>query len=721
MINSKVEIRREIEKVASSYDDTELFSSEYFYEILQGIVSGACAELNRDIYVHAFCNDKKDTTAYTDGDTVVINTLGPLIREIKTTWGKYMQNVGHLIHECGHIFFTDFIAHIERLKAWKSDKTTFAVEIPEVEGIDINEITEYLDTHPNYKKMYLHSMGNLDNVMEDVFIENCLYDKFSGVAALGLQRTRDELYRQSSTNQEIAQKVLDCKVQPIDALISLLLIKRTGYELKSEKSTTDEQQEVLDILFDAMDRVEYEIDALKWEHIGNKRTILLNNLFVKLMYLLPQPKDNEDYDDPEQAIKDFLKQLSEQIKKMLEESNSEEGEGEGTPIPIPFSSSGSSCDYSDEEAESSMGEADKELEKDGSSVAPTGSTAPVKGSKPSKSKSEASRKKASEMSDKTCEDELDKAKKEMAKNEVLEKDEEAHSDELQDEANSIDEKANAENDNAGNTHFNGFQIDRKGTRDVKVNIPGYNMIFKKVEKVSNTLAKKISNILKQHQEEDSPISGYLMGNVFNARDVYRNDGKYFSRINEPDGDLKVVFSVLVDESGSMYGKKTEIARQATILLENTLRKLNVPFMITGHTEYSRECTIKPYCDFDTNDGMDKYRLFDICADSGNIDGAAITYMGEKLVKRPEDIKILIVISDGEPAGTSYYSDYDSNEDTRKAIEHYRKQGIKIFGAVVDEWERVSRIYGDEYSFDARQDSELEKTFCRLIKKYCLVR
>lgn len=721
MLNSKVEIRREIEKVASSYDDGTLFSSEYFYEILQGIVTGACAELNRDIDVNAFCDEKDNTTAYTDGDRVVINTLGPLIRNIKTTWGKYMQNVGHLIHECGHIFFTDFIAHIERFKAWSAEKTSFAIETPEVEGIDVQELTDYLDSHPIYKKMYLSSMGNLDNTMEDVYIENCLYDKFSGVAALGLQRTRDELYRQSSTNEELAQLVLDGKIMPIDALIDMLLIKRTGYQLKSVNKPTEEQQEVLDVLFDAMDRVEYEIDSLKWEHDGNKRTKLLNNLFVKLMYLLPEPPDNEDYTDLSEMIKDFMKKLSDKIKKMLEESSEAEGDGEGTPVPIPFKSSGSSRDYTDDEAKSLMDEATKEMEKDGSSTAPKGSGKPVKGFKPSKSKSEASRKKASEMSDKTCEDELEKAKKEMAKNEVLEKDESEHSDEMQAEADSIDEKADSENDSAGNSRFRGFKINRKSTKEAKANISGYNKIFKKVEKVSNTLAKKISNILKQHQEEDSPISGFLMGNVFNARDVYHNDGKYFSRINEPDGKLRVAFSVLVDESGSMYGEKTEKARQATILLENTLRKLNVPFMIAGHTEYSGECTINPYCDFDTNDGMDRYRLYDINADSGNIDGAAITYMGEKLLKRPEEIKILIVISDGEPAGTSYYEEYDSNKDTKLSIEHYRKQGIKVFGAVVDEWERVSEIYSDEYSFDAREDKELEKTFCRLIKKYCLVR
>jgi nitric oxide reductase activation protein len=164
-----------------------------------------------------------------------------------------------------------------------------------------------------------------------------------------------------------------------------------------------------------------------------------------------------------------------------------------------------------------------------------------------------------------------------------------------------------------------------------------------------------------------------MGQRFNARDVVHNDGKYFSRISVPDGKLRVCFGILVDESGSMYGRKTESARRATILLEDTLRNLNVPFMICGHTTgWSDEVLIRSFVDFDTNDGKDRYRLADITAMYGNTDGGAITYVGEKLLKRPEEQKVLIVISDGQPSGTSFYS-YDYNEDTTMAVNYYRKK------------------------------------------------
>lgn len=719
MLNSKRDIRREIEKTASSLQDEEIFSSKYFYDILYGIANGACNELGRDIYLNAFCDKSDSTTAYTNGAEITINTLGPLIKDIESNWGKYVNNVGHMIHECGHILFTDFDAAIERRRAWNSDKTYFYGKTPEIPGLDVEKILEYLDSHPVYKKMYIHSMCNLDNVMEDVFIENCLYDKFDGIASIGLQKTRDELYRQSKCVEDIYQCVLDNKITPLDAFINMLLIKRTGYEFKTNNSITKEQKDVEFVLLDAISRVDYEIDALRWESNGSRRNELLNTLFCKLQYLLPEPPDNDDYSDPEEAIKQMLKDLMDQIEKALEEQK--DSEGEGSPSSIPFKSSDNSRDYSDEDADSKMDSADDSLSKDGMSEAPTGCSKPVANTL-DKDNSLEKQKEMSDISEETCKSEFEKAKKEVATNKTLDEDEEKHQAELQSEADEIDKDGEKNSSIArGNKFFNGIRIDRPSYAKANSLKDEYLQIFENVKKYSDLLAKKINNILKSEREVDSPDSGYLMGNIFNAKDVYHNDGKYFSRTIEPDGKLKVVFSILVDESGSMRGRKSEVARKATIMLENTLRKLNVPFMIAGHTDNGQDVIIKPYCDFDTNDGLDRYRLADISADWGNIDGAAIKYMGDKLLKRPEEIKVLIVISDGEPAGVSYFHEYSSDEDTKLAVEYYRKKGIKVFGAVVDEWESVSQIYGQEYSFDARENGALEQTFAKLVKRFCLIR
>ena len=114
---SKSEIRREIEKISSSYSTGEIFSSPYLNEILQAIVTSACESLNRIPQVESICDPSSDFTACTEGTRVMINTLGPLIRERDTNWDKYTNVVGHVIHECGHVLFTDFIEQMKPVAA----------------------------------------------------------------------------------------------------------------------------------------------------------------------------------------------------------------------------------------------------------------------------------------------------------------------------------------------------------------------------------------------------------------------------------------------------------------------------------------------------------------------------------------------------------------------------------------------------------------------------
>lgn len=61
-----------------------------------------------------------------------------------------------------------------------------------------------------------------------------------------------------------------------------------------------------------------------------------------------------------------------------------------------------------------------------------------------------------------------------------------------------------------------------------------------------------------------------------------------------------------------------------------------------------------YAEFDSIDTSDRYRLMDMSARNGNRDGAALRFVAEHLAKRPEKQKLLIIISDGQPADTGYY-------------------------------------------------------------------
>lgn len=727
---SKAEIRREIEKISSSYTSEEIFSSPYMKNILQAIVTSACEPLKRIPDVEAFCNEQSDFTACTEGSRVLINTLGPLIRERDSNWDRYVNVVGHVIHECGHVLFTDFIQMANMLNSWLDGNFGFYPEVPKVEGTDPERIADYLDEHPNYRKILVNEMKNIQNIMEDVYIENRLFEKFDGVAILGLAKSREELWKQGPCEDEFYNAVLEGRISPLSCYSQMLLSKRTGYPLKEVDDLSEEQKEVKQLMGHYFDLTEEEIDRLKWESDGKERDKMLNRLLVKLQPLLPEAPYNEDLKDPNKEIRRMLKDL---MKELSRSQNEEEREGDSSQAQQSGNSSfsgqpssqssedqgqssgnpGSPNDYSEIQASEQIRQSNQMAENAGMSAVPQGSSKPVQSGQPDRKAAERSETLAKEGSDsrEACQHKFEEAVKNIARKEFEEADEKQHASDLQNEADEI--LKDVVNRRRGSCEFvPAYSAERISVGSEQVE--AYNRVYESIASVSKHLSKKLSNLLDD-REIESTDSGYLMGQRFNARDVVRGDGKYFSRITEPDGQIRVCFGILVDESGSMCGRKALDARKAAILLEDTLRKVNVPLMICGHTTEGDDVLIRNYVDFDTNDGKDRYRLAEISGRENNIDGAAITYMGEKLLKRTEEQKVLIVVSDGLPCGPSFYSQ-DRDEDTAIAIKTYRRKGINIFGAVVDDFEDVSRLYGEEYSFEC-SDGKLERELLRLVKKY----
>lgn len=77
----------------------------------------------------------------------------------------------------------------------------------------------------------------------------------------------------------------------------------------------------------------------------------------------------------------------------------------------------------------------------------------------------------------------------------------------------------------------------------------------------------------------------------------------------------------------------------------------------------------------------KYRLMDISARGSNRDGAALRYVAEALSKRSEAVKLLILVSDGQPADTGYYGTA-AEEDLRGIKQEYQRKGILFVAAAI---------------------------------------
>ena len=105
------------------------------------------------------------------------------------------------------------------------------------------------------------------------------------------------------------------------------------------------------------------------------------------------------------------------------------------------------------------------------------------------------------------------------------------------------------------------------------------------------------------------------------------------------------------------------ARASAIILYDFCQSLEIPVMVYGHSTSYKGVEMYSYAEFDGFDNDDKYRMMDIGARGSNRDGAALRFVAEQLSKRPEAVKILILVSDGQPADDGYYGT-EAEEDLR---------------------------------------------------------
>lgn len=126
-----------------------------------------------------------------------------------------------------------------------------------------------------------------------------------------------------------------------------------------------------------------------------------------------------------------------------------------------------------------------------------------------------------------------------------------------------------------------------------------------------------------------------------------------------------------------------------------------------------------YAEFNGFDNDDKYRLMDISARGSNRDGAALRYVAEALSKRSETVKLLILVSDGQPADTGYYGTA-AEEDLRGIKQEYQRKGILFVAAAIgNDKQNIERIYGDSF-LDITDLNQLPTKLTGVVKRHIRV-
>lgn len=164
--------------------------------------------------------------------------------------------------------------------------------------------------------------------------------------------------------------------------------------------------------------------------------------------------------------------------------------------------------------------------------------------------------------------------------------------------------------------------------------------------------------------------------------------------------------VLVDLSESTNEKVAgqdytvlELTRQACVLLADAINKVGDPFAIHGFCSDGRhDVQYVRFKDFDqTWSDEPKQRLAGMTGQLSTRMGAAVRHAGHHLKLQKSAKKLLMVITDGEPADLDVRDPQYLRSDTKRAVEEISKDGVVTYCMSLDPRadQYVARIFGQK--------------------------
>ena len=153
--------------------------------------------------------------------------------------------------------------------------------------------------------------------------------------------------------------------------------------------------------------------------------------------------------------------------------------------------------------------------------------------------------------------------------------------------------------------------------------------------------------------------------------------------------------------------------------------MGLPVRVSGFSSFLNYLIFKRFRDYDDPTGANE-NLFEYSCAGNNRDGLAIRAAVNGLRERPEENKILIVLSDGRPndiqigtgllsEGNRTYQGKAAVQDTAAEIRQARRLGIKVLGVFTGREKELpaeKTIYGSDFFYirDIRRFPELAASY-----------
>lgn len=692
-----------IEGKKKSVTNRRFFTSRSFAYHLADIARAQSKRygVDRGVKASIFWDSKNEFLACTDNNVITINAGHRFVTDQKGLENRYYMVLGLFSHELSHVLHTDFLSMQTYMLRLES-----GIWFPGPPRLDTAadvrneaEIFSVCSKEEKNRKVFLQIAHNIWNAVEDAYIEGVMLTRYPGKLGHALSFLRKIHFESIPTLTEMIEYE-DDGGHIFRTLLQLILSYAKFGKLKyGSEPLSDTRVQMVFSLLDDIDKAVGDSDPRTRFETTN---IILVRLWPCIKDYIDQFEESEDIGDT--------------IRKALGAISGATAIGKGNSEPAETPAGSESTTSSTENRKKTAAEAGAVSGDSGDSPAEaqqvqeteTGRMEPGETHSldaPIGGETEWDRDYAGSGYPNAASD-IDRIVDKVAENLAMNAFEKQRTAELNQEAEEIE---------YGDIHAGVSKVIHRMS-DIPENLQeAYDTTAPKLLAVSKHLQKTIKDQL-QDKRKGGKQTGLYLGRRLDVHALPRKDGRIFYKNNLPNETPELAVGLLLDESGSMCSAdRVTYARAAAVILHDFCVSMKIPVMVYGHST-GHGVDLYSYAEFDAYDNRDKYRLMDISARSSNRDGAALRFMMDRLKKRPEEAKLLILVSDGQPADDGYYGT-SAEADLRGIKKDCDKARVLLVAAGIgDDKETLERIYGNSF-MDITDLSQLPIKLAEKIKKY----
>jgi len=256
----------------------------------------------------------------------------------------------------------------------------------------------------------------------------------------------------------------------------------------------------------------------------------------------------------------------------------------------------------------------------------------------------------------------------------------------------------------GGRKVNAVHIENEDMRSIDLS-------YSEIVKTHNYIITKLKNLFRDLRNESDVDNSQKRGRLNNKFiKAVTSDFKYNKCFTRKLQQKELKILLMVDISGSMAGIKLEAAKVAMVMLCESLYEIAQLRIVLFTGEYDAlNIQLKDFEEYPDIKKFDKFGRHQRIG--SNLDGVSLKHEAAKLEKNV----LILVISDGQPAGTQY-----GLNDAIKEIQDVRKK-FKVYAFSIDaRGEYLNKLYGNNWvltkSSDRTDLAEKLTQFCKLVVK-----